>query len=194
MASNYLVWRQDIVDGAATLSPMTGYPEDWKLLNGLPVTGELPSASQFAMDPDNPTGIALTDALYNRDMLIVGSERLRSVIEAEAGPDMEYLPVAVYNHQKRQIPEAYAIIHPLNPVDCLDIDACQVRWGRIDKNDIARLKQLVIDESRIDESRVLFRPKHYKSIILVHRKLAEKIDAAGCTGARWLELQDFPED
>ena len=104
------------------------------------------------MAPDNPTGVALTDALHNRDMLIIGSELLRAVIEAEAGPHMEYLPVAVYNHKKRQIPEAYTIIHPLNPVDCLEIDACQVRWGRIDKNDIARLKQLVIDESRIDES------------------------------------------
>lgn len=193
MQSNYLVWARDIVEGACSLSAMTGYADDWKLLSGIRVTGEFPSSSQFRMDPDDPNDIMLTDSLYNADMLIVASPRLRGLLEGLNIPAIEYLPVTVHNHKNRPVPESYTIVHPLDAVDCLVLDACEPRWGRIDKTDISRLKHLVIDESRIDATRLLFRPKHYKRAILAHRKLAEKIDAAGCTGIRWIELADYPE-
>ncbi|MEY4561764.1 MAG: hypothetical protein RLZZ618_1041 [Pseudomonadota bacterium] len=191
--SNFVIWGRAFIDGACALRPMTGYPDDWKLINGEAVTGEFPEASQFQMNPDYPGQNQLTDSLYNLDTLIVASRRLQALLEASSVAQMEYLPVNVVDQKGRRMTEPYVIAHPLNPVDCLVIDACQPRWGRIDKNDISRLKHLVIDESRIPADRLLFRPKHYKSEILVHRALAEKIDAAGYTGARWIELADYPE-
>jgi hypothetical protein len=193
MQSNFLVWARDIIDGACSLSPMTGFPDDWKLLDGIRVKDEFPSSSRFKMDPDDPTAVMLTDSLYNADTLIVASTRLRELIEGLKVPAVEYLPVAIFNHKDRPIPEPYTIIHPLDPIDCLVLDACEPRWGRIDKTNISRLKHLVIDESRIDPTRLLFRPKSYKRVILTHRKLAEQIDAAGFTGMRWIELSNYPE-
>lgn len=193
MESNFLVWARDIIDGACTLSGMKGFPDDWKLLEGIRLKDEFPSSSKFTMDPDNPTGVTLTDSLYNLDEQIVASTRLRGLIERLEVPAVEYLPVAVFNHKKRPVPEPYTIIHPVDPIDCLVLDACEPRWDRIIKTNINRLKHLVIDESRIDPARLLFRPKSYNSVVLTHRKLAEQIDAAGITGIRWIELSDYPE-
>lgn len=193
MKSNYVIWVGDIVQGACSLSAMSGYEDDWKLLSGISVTGEFPSTSKFRMNTDDPTGILLTDSLYNLDMLIVASKRLCELMKDLNLSGIEYLPVNIYNHKNKPTVESYSIINLLDSIDCLVLDACEPRWGRIDKTDISRLKRLVIDESQIDPARLLFRPKHFKSAILVHRRLVQKIEAAAFTGIRWVELEDYPE-
>ncbi len=194
MPTNYLMWGRDIVNGACSLSPLTGFDDSWQLLDGIPLSASFPSTAQLHFDPDDPTGIKLTDSLYNANRLIVASARLRELLETAGVPQVEYLQVPIYNHKQRQIDEPYCIVHPLEPVDCLVTDQCEPRWGRIDKTNIDRLKRFVIDESKIEAGRLLFRPKHYKRAILIHRALAQKIDAAGLTGMRWIELSDYPEE
>ena len=194
MEANYLIWERDIIDGACSLDSMKGFDDDWQLLDGIPLAGSFPASAKFQFDPDDPTGIKLTDSLYNADRLVVASERLRALLEEARVPLVEYLPVPVHNHKKRPVGEPYCIVHPLQPVDCLVIDACEPRWSRLDKTNIDRLKRFVIDESRVAPERLLFRAKHYNRAILVHRSLARKIDAAGLTGARWIELSDYPEE
>ena len=191
--SSYVIWEQEIVEGACALSGLKGYAEDWKLLYGEPVADAFPGKASFSMNPDYPHDIALTDSLYNIDMLIVASAALRGVIEAEAPAQVEYVPVPIYNHKKRAIQEPYALVHPIDPVDCLVLDACKPTYGKIQKTEIDRVKKLVIDEARIPADRLLFRPKGYVRVILVHRRLADKIDAAGLTGMRWVELHHHPE-
>lgn len=193
MQSNYLIWTRDIVEGACALSGLTGFEDDWKLIYGESVTQNFPAKARFAMEPDSPNDILLTDSLYNGDMLIVASQKLRELIEGQRPAAVEYLPVPIYNHKKRAIPESYAIVHPIEPVDCLVLDACEPEWGRINKKAIDRVKHLVIDEKRIPSERLLFRPQLFCRVILVHRKLAQEIDAANLTGVRWVEVADYPQ-
>ena len=193
MQSNYVIWGRDIIRGACSLSPMTGFEDDWQLLDGIPLSGSFPSSASLKMDKDDPRSTMLTDCLYNANRLIVASESLHALLETTSVPKVEYLPVPICNHKNRKIPEPYFIVHPLEPVDCLVVDACRARWSTIDKTNIDRLRSFVIDESKIDPVRLLFRPMHYKRAILVHRELAKKIDAAGCKGIRWIELTDYPE-
>jgi hypothetical protein len=193
MQSNYVIWARDIVDGACALSGMTGFEDDWKLIYGESVAQDFPAKARFAMDPDYPRDVMLTDNLYNGDMLIVASQRLRDLIESQHPTAIEYLPVPIYNHKKRAIKEPYAIVHPIEPVDCLVVEACDPEWGRINKKAIDRVKRLVIDEQRIPQGRLLFRPQLFCKVILAHRSLAQKIDASAMTGVRWVELADYPE-
>lgn len=192
-ASNYVIWEQDMVEGACALSGMTGFDDDWKLLYGEPVADEFPSKARFSMNPDYANDVALTDSLYNIEMLIVASQALRDLIEGEQPAKVEYVPVPIYNHKKRAVKEAYFIVHPIEPLDCLVLDACKPTYGKIQKTEIDRVKKLVIDEARIPADRLLFRPKGFARVILTHRRLADKIDAAGLTGIRWVELANYPE-
>lgn len=193
MQSDYLIWTDEVVPGACSLAGMTGYAEDWKLVYGEPVAAEFPGAARFSMDPDTPRDMALTDNLVNLDMLIVASQRLRDLIEAQQPAAVEYLPVPIFNHKKRAIAEPYFIVHPIQTVDCLVLDACEPTWGRINKKAIQRVAHLVIDAQRVPADRLLFRPQLFNKVILAHRKLADAIDAAGMTGVRWVELADYPE-
>lgn len=189
--SDYLVWAHALVTGACALDSMKGFEDDWKLQSGERL-GALPKGALFQFDAED-RGVRLSDSLHNVDRLVVASARLRDLLEAAAVPQVEFLPVPILNHQKRPVTEPYFVVNLLSPVDCLDLDACEPRWSRLDKTEIARVKRLVIDPARIDPARTLFRPKSYRACMLVHRTLAKRIDAAGLTGMRWLELDQFPE-
>jgi hypothetical protein len=54
-------------------------------------------------------------------------------------------------------------------------------------------KRFVLDESKIDQDRELFRPKYLHFATLVRRDLAQAIEAEGFVGILWLELSDFSE-
>lgn len=191
--SSHVVWAHDLVEGACALSGMTGFDDDWKLLYGESVADDFPGQARFAMNPDTPDDIALTDSLRNIDRLIVASQALRDLIEAQQPDAVEYLPVSILNHKKRLVKAAYFVVHPIHPVDCLDVAACKPTYGRIQKTAIQAVRRLVIDESRIPAGRLLLRPAGFTKVILVHRSLADRIDAAGLTGMRWIELPDYPE-
>lgn len=191
--SDYVIWARQIINGAAALAGMKGYAEDWRLLDGQSLKDSFPTSARFDMNPEYPNDITLTDSLYNIDKQIVASAKLRELLEGLNVPCMEYLPVEVYNHKGRLVDEPYVIAHPTDPIDCLDEAASGARRSRIDPDTIDKVKALVIEESRIDPARLLFRPKAYHSVILAHRSLADKVDAAGITGVRWIELSKWPE-
>lgn len=191
--SNYLLWEQAILPGACALSGMTGFEDDWQLLYGVPVDDALPPTTRLAMNPDHPKDTALTDSLYNVDRLIIASPKLRALLEGLHIPELQYLEVPVVDLQGRPVREGYVLVHLLEPVDCLDVAACGATFSSTDEDSIDTMKRLVIDESRIDPSRLLFRPKGFYKVRLVHRELAAKLNVAGITGVRWVELSQWPE-
>ncbi|MEJ8849309.1 imm11 family protein [Variovorax rhizosphaerae] len=190
--SNYVIWTKKIVKGACTLADFTGYAQDWRLLDGQSLKDSFPSSARFDMDPEYPDKLALTDSLYNTDRQIVASPKLRGLLEGLDIPHMEYLPVNVFNHKGRPVEPSYVIAHPIDPIDCIDVAASGADFSLIDTDSIDSVQRLVIDESCIDPARLLFRPKAYYKVILAHRSLADKVDAAGITGVRWIELSDWP--
>jgi hypothetical protein len=189
--TRYLIWEQDSMPDECALTGLTGFPDDWQLVYGEPV-GALPAKARFAMNTEYPGATRLSDHLHNIDSLVVASQRLRELIEAEQDPHIEYLPVPIYNQQKRKVKAPYCVVHPTGPVDCLVVDACKPTWGRIIKTEISFVKRLVIDETRIPAERALLRPQAFSRVILVKRSLAEKIDQAGFTGMRWFEQHEYP--
>ncbi|MBS0453293.1 MAG: hypothetical protein JSS14_18530 [Proteobacteria bacterium] len=191
--SNYVIWTKQVINGACALAGMKGYAEDWRLLDGQSQKDSFPSTARFDMNPEYPNDVALTDSLYNLDKQIVASPTLRELLESLNIPHMEYIPVNVFNHKGRAVEPAYVIAHPIDPIDCIDVAASGADFSLIDPDTIDSVQSLVIDESLIDPARLLFRPKGYPDVILAHRSLAAKVDAAGITGVRWIELSNWPE-
>lgn len=191
--SNYVIWTKQIINGACALAGMKGYAEDWRLLDGQSQKDSFPSSARFDMNPEYPNDVALTDSLYNLDKQIIASPKLRDLLEGLNIPCMEYIPVNVFNHKGRPVEPSYVIAHPIDPIDCIDAAASGADYSLIDPDTIDSVQSLVIDESRIDPARLLFRPKGYPDVILAHRSLAAKVDAADITGVRWIELSKWPE-
>jgi len=49
----------------------------------------------------------------------------------------------------------------------------------------------VLDEDRIDRSRLLFKLKYFHDCVLIRRDLAQAISANGFTGLRWTECAKY---
>jgi len=192
MKSNYVIWDTKDVPHACCLGELTGVAKQYQLMKGLPRAADFPIDAYFSMNPDFPHDTVLTDNLINFNRMIVASLRVKEFLEARRLPRIEYLPVKILDHKKRPANREYFILHCLDPVDCLDIEKCGATRSKIDKESIQRIERLVIDESRVDPGREMFRPKFFNKISLVHRRLARAMDREGFTAIGWKDLDDYP--
>ena len=191
--SRYVIWKHKAIPNACLLDRLKGVERDYELQDGVSRQGTFQNA-QYTMDPDHPYDTVLVDSLRNTSQLLVGSKVLKEFLECRPLSKVEYLPVTIFDIKGRPIREEYYIIHPIDPVDCLDIENCGVTWSEILDDIVDEVERLIIDEKKIDINRELFRPKYYSDIVLVNRELAEEIDKKRFTGIRWLELENYPED
>lgn len=198
MKLNYVIWNKKRVENAVMLKSLEGVEDEWELNEGVPRAATFPADARFQMNLELPYNTILTDNLGNIDMLIVASRRLKEFMEGWHLEKVEYLSVTIIDHKGKPIEEDYFIIHPIDPVPCLDIEKCGARWSSLDKESISYIKRMVIDESLIDTAtqsitvdRTLFRPKHFEDITLVRRDLAEAIDKGGFTGVKWREIDEY---
>jgi hypothetical protein len=188
---NFVVWDSAVVKNAVVLHVLKGVEKEYQLRKGVPRAATFPSDAAYTMHPDFPHNTILVDNLVNTGLRIVGSKRLKEFLEKQVVPKVEYLPVAIVNHKGKTASKDYFIVHPIEPVECLDLDKCGVTWGEVDETSIDEVKHLVIDETRVEPIRQLFRPKQFHQVILARRTLADAIDAAGFTGIKWIELDKF---
>jgi hypothetical protein len=192
ITSNFVIWKAKDEPHACVLKDLHNVPDLWELSDGVSRVTGFPTDAYFDMDPDYPHDTLLVDNLANTDRVIVASSKLVTILQHFHVSPVEYLPVAIEDHRGKTA-ASYTIVHLIEPVDCIDNAKSVLRWDSIDTDAIARVKKLVIDEAKIPVGRLLFRPKHLSQVTLVHRELAEAISREGCTGVRWIEINDYPE-
>lgn len=189
--SSFVIWDSCVVPNACSLYDLEGVEKTYQLNKGVPRAVTFSSDAAFSMHPDFPNNTLLTDNLINSDLMIVTSQRVKDFLEAQRIPKLEYLPVTILDHKGRAASRDYFIIHPIEPIECIDLAKSQVEWGLVDKSSISQVHHLEIDASKVPPDVELFRPKPLYDIVLVRRELAELIDAQGFSGIRWLELDQY---
>jgi hypothetical protein len=189
--TDYLVWEAHWKDGWCRLGDLENVDESYRLLYGESYAKEFPAKARFKMDPDFPNDTLLADCLLNLLGELVVSQPVVELLQREKLPKVEYLPVKVLDHRGRSVGQPYSIVHPVSPVDCLDIKACEPTWSASDPEDILFLKHLVIDAKRVEPKRRLFRCASHATPKIIHRSLAKALTAAKLTGLKFLELKDY---
>jgi hypothetical protein len=190
--SDFVIWGSEPVKNACVLYSLDGVEDTFELSDGVSRAANFGDSATYTMDPNFPNDTILVDHLFNTDFRIVGSLRLKEFLDSRHVTKVEYLPVTILNHKNKPASKDYFIIHPIEPVECLDAEKSGARWSRIDKTRIDKVERLVVDEEKIDPDRVLFRAKAFHRVILTRRNLAEAITAAGFTGIKWIELTNYP--
>ena len=191
MKSDYLIWASAEIEYACRLHQFFGLDDPQELNEGVPFAEHFPCDAKFTMDLDFPYNVLLTDNLVNTDLLIVASSKIKTFLEKRSITKVEYLPVTILNHKQRAINEEYFIIHPIDPVDCLDMEKCGPVWSSIDPSAIESIERLVLDAKKIDQLREIFRPKFFYDVTIVKRELAATMDKEGFTNNLWIELEDY---
>lgn len=187
--SDYVLWRTDLGPRDCILTRLQNVPDRYDLWQGAPCAGEWPSGAFLAMDPDFPNDTVLPDNVKSMEPLPVVSTRVKEIVERMRPPRVEYLPVAIHNHQG-EAQASYWILHPTGTEDVIDIEASDVMWNRIQKDRLASIYTLVLDESRITPDLLLFRATHDPHDVFVHRFLAEALLASGASGLRFPQIDE----
>jgi uncharacterized protein DUF1629 len=189
--TNYVIFHGPMRSEFCVLGFLKGFPDGWKLKKGHSVAKEWPSDASFHMDPDFPRRIKLSDNLVNSDDFIVASPRLQEFLKQEKVPNLELLPVKVFNHKKKVATSEYSVVNQITTQDCVDSKASVVVWNKINPDDISRVEKLVLDDRKVDPAATLFRVKHLPAKILVRRDLAKKLLDRGFTGIEFKEVADL---
>lgn len=189
--SNYLVWAHSIDDTLCSLITAENVENEFELRYGIPRANGWPSDALMRMNPEYKTSIRLSDALDNDSFLIVASKALKEFSENEDVPNVEYLPVVIYNHKGRVASGEYFIVHQVGTQDGIDLDQSTLTWNKIKTDQISGISKLVLDESKVDSDATLFRAEHLPHYVFIRRDLADKITAAGFSGIRFVELEHF---
>ena len=188
--SNYVVWSTQVVPHCFVLDELEGVDLDVELRMGRPCANAFPSKAVYTVDPEFPNNIGLADAFYNSNRLALASENLKDFVAAWNPSDVEYLPVTLLNHKSRPAGK-YFILHPVNPVDALKPKESGAKWSKENNQRIEKVSKLVLDENKIDRSRLLFKLKYFYKCVLIRRDLAEAITAKGFTGLQWTECAKY---
>jgi len=191
MSKHLVIWDSAAVPNACVLHQHSEIEDPWELVEGVPRAATFPADCTYGMHPDFPHDTLLVDNLINTDMLLVISLGLKQFLEARGLKKVEYLPVTILDHRGRPASRDYFIAHPIDPVDCLDVAKSGAQFSAVDPETIQLVKQLVVDESRLDPERELFRPKGFYDVVFVTRALAEAIEQQGFKGTRWVELASY---
>ena len=184
--SQYLVFAEDrSCEGLVSLSPLRGLPDDGEIGEGLTLAQSFPTDAYYQMRTDY-LGYEADHILLDFHLPFFGqllaSERLMRFLAAKRFVNLEFLPVAIHDHDGKPCEQAYYLIHPINAQDCLDLAASQPTYNPFDPDTIDELEQVVIDDGRLDPELEVFRIKAFTDEVFIRVELAEELLAQGFSG------------
>lgn len=188
---DWLFVKGHVEDDFAYFRHLENVENDYDLDSCISMLESFPADAQVRMDPDFPDEIALADSLGSNGKLLIVNGRVRELFESQGVKDVEWLPVAVINHKGKVVKEKYYVINLLRAVDCIDLEQGTIEWNDINPDMIATVKGLVIDETRIPSGLKFFRPARMQYAMMIHRSLAEAIEAEALTGFLFTEVSAY---
>ncbi|HYO73697.1 MAG TPA: DUF1629 domain-containing protein [Archangium sp.] len=186
-----VVWDWNVGKSFCVLAGIENVEKLYQLSQGVSRSQGFPKEACFRMDPSHPKYVALSDNIANLDKALVVSRKLKEFLESKGPRDVEYLRVSIFNHKKKLASDEYFIVNPLRVIDCVDKDKSDIEWNNIDPEKISFCFKLVLRTEALDDSLLLFRPRHLATRVMVHPELAKAIEGAGFTGLRFTEVDEF---
>lgn len=174
---------------AGVLGQLNHVEDDFELVEGVPRLDTWPSDATFELDAD--FGLKLDDVMKCLGSLLVVSDRLRLFLESAILAKVEMLPVTLIDLKGRPIETRYAIVHPVDPPDALDLEASGATFNAIVPDDVRAVQRLALREDAIEPERKIFRLARYTRPLLFERGLAEQIEAEGFTGIGFAPIDTF---
>ncbi|PHR30047.1 MAG: hypothetical protein COA38_11000 [Fluviicola sp.] len=191
MNDEFFIWAAKTESSAAVLVRMKGFEKYYELDLGIAQSDSFPNGVTLHMDSRNPANTLLVDNVKNTEGVTIISEKMKLFIEKQKLIDIEFLPITVIDHEGRNLDDHYYIFHPINNVDCLDLDNVDPEWDDIDENVVASVKQLMIDGAKLPVNKEFFRPKNYIARPIVAKGLVTAILSEGFTGIQFLPVSEI---
>ncbi len=189
-SDKFVVWTSAPVPHAFVLHKLSGVELHFQLVKGVPRLEGFPTDATHSVDPDYPNEIVTMDAFRSPHLITLISSALKDFLVNKSIIELEFLPVTIINHKNNPVGD-YFILHPVHPIDCMDIQASEAKPHVAVPKNIGEIKRIVLLDDRVELDRQVFKIKGLYREIIVSKALAEEIDAAGFTGVSWTNLRDY---
>jgi hypothetical protein len=190
MTTDHVVLTHAPSEHAFVLKALSPVPKKWQVVEGVSRADGWPADVTHTVDPDYPHDMTLDDVFRSPAQVFLVSPALKDFLVARSIPSVEFLPVTLLNHKKKPAAN-YFILHPVDPVDCLDDAASGAQPDPMAPSQVYKIQRIEMKPAAVDPSLEMFRIDRLYQHIIVKSSLAHAIEAAGFTGVSWTELSDF---
>lgn len=191
MSDEFYIFSHCFEPNAATLTDLSGIDFSVELNRGISHAHDFPNDVTIKMREDRPDDTVLPDSITNVENLTIISKKLKDSMESREITDIEYFPITILDHQNKPVDDQYFIAHPINNIDCLDIDACSPRWCEFNSDWMRKVKALVILPEKVPSNRAFFRPRHYDGTPIVNKDFADALAKESFTGIGLAPVTNF---
>ncbi|NTX05921.1 imm11 family protein [Myxococcus sp. CA040A] len=159
-----------------------GGPAEWKFDEGISLAREFPMGGEVSFSASYPDHRNLYDFQFNlmSDLLVSG--RARKLIELLEVTNAEWLPVVLKDHKGNVVGPDYAFLNLQGAEDAIDLDRSVFRMNAIAKDQISRVKKLVLKHDAISPQAKMFRCAMHRRLILIREDVHAAFEHAGLTG------------
>ncbi|NOJ83474.1 imm11 family protein [Myxococcus xanthus] len=159
----------------------------WRISRGLRTDNHFPPDVTFQMDGEHK-GRSTPDFIANTVQLAMVSSRLKELLEADSGADIEFLPISITSPQGRATKGSFFIANVLDHHDCIDMSRSEVEQLGLEPDLLSGLFRLHLLQEQIPPQAKLFRLKTMPSAIIIRDDLQTAFNAAGITGMKYIGM------
>ena len=187
----YFVFKVMAADAGFIDEYPRGSPADWKFDEGISLAREFPMGGEVSFSDNHPDARDLFDFQPNlmSDLLVSG--RARKLIEPLGVTNAEWLPVVVKDHQGNVVGKDYAFLHLPGAEDAIDMERSVYRMNAIAKDQISRVKKLVLKYDAVNPQAKMFRCTLERRLILIREDVLAAFEEAGLTGFRTYDAEGW---
>ncbi|MFY2560308.1 imm11 family protein [Corallococcus terminator] len=188
---NYFIFKITAEEAGFIESYPSGSPTDWKFDRGISLAKEFPTGGEVSFSKNYPDDRNLYDFQPNLMSTLLVSGRARKLIESLELTNAEWLPVVVKDHKGNVVGPDYAFLNLQGAEDAIDMDRSKYRMNAIDKEQIDRVKDLVLKHDAISPQAKMFRCTMERRLILIREDVHDAFEQAGLTGFKVYEAEGW---
>ena len=165
-----------------------------RMARGKAIASEWPEERPTIMPSESTPAIKLTSLIPNAASYLIVRTDLRDLIEAHCqGAEIEYLPVALLDHQNRVQSLDYCFVNPIGARDCLDLTRSKITYSKSEPGAVVGIDKLVIDPAKVVDAPNLFRIKEDPGEYVAKEPLARAFAAQPFTNIYLQEIETAPQ-
>jgi len=151
-----------------------------------------PDEVVYNLSPDR--GIRVADYIPNVLGQHIVSEKLKQLLEAEAGASFDFYPVKLRNQKGRIVKNGYYLAHLRLILPLMDWDKSDFDINAIIPSRAATIRHLVLKEDEIPDGSRVFALKDKPDLWLMRDDFAKELfREQGCVGLQFMTLEDYGE-
>lgn len=166
-------------------------PSDWR--TGKKSKRNLP---ELTLTSDAKYTPKLSDVLLARIELELYSPKMVTTLQECGVQNIEYYPAVVVNHENGERIETYRAANIIGTIACLDVENSDVTYSTssdkiIDVEEFSLLEDKIVATPDMDCEPLLFRLAEVDAIIIAHSIVVDHFEAAGITGIKFTDPQEY---